>query len=259
MRFVLAAVLCGALGGASPLFFLYRLRRARIERFARIVTEGTASPRDAVFQLARTLFLTVTRGPDPTFLVKFLTPLGPSPVAVLDHGGCCSGIHRLFIASLDAIGVRSAQITVYRQPGPVATHCLVQVALSPPLIIDVDYGVWYTHFNGHALNLVDLHSGVRPVFEPFVQARPVDGKFSEPPGYPSDPYYDFDFSSTRTANWTKTPVRRAIYRVLHVLTQGRVNRILLPPVCEWPEMILAVALVAIAVFIFAFELADKVI
>ncbi len=243
------------------LVIAYRLRRERVRQFARAVTQGARSQRDAVFNLARALFLEVERvDPDPIFLTKFLKPLGPSPIAVLKRGGCCSGIHRLFIASLDAIDIRAAQLTVYALPGPVARHCLVQVALNPaPLIIDVDYGVWYRHPNGGALGINDLHSGVTPVIEPFVldpQARRRQlGRPTIPPGYPNVPYYAFDFRSTRTANWTKSRIRRATYRLLKHVTQGRVSSFLLPPICEWPEILLAGALCGLGVILLVGELA----
>ena len=252
-----AMLICGLLSGSAILVIAYRLRRARVRQFARAVTQGAVSQRDAVFELARALFQEVRSAPDPTFLTKLLTPLGPSPIAVLKQGGCCSGIHRLFIASLDAIDIRSAQITVYRLPGPVAVHCLVQVALSSaPLIIDVDYGVWYRHPNGGALGINDLRSGVSPIIEPFVpdsQARRPGRQVK--PGYPKIPYYAFDFPSTRTANWTKTRTRRATYWLLDHVTQGQVNCFLLPPICEWPEILLATALSAFGIIIFVAGLA----
>ena len=250
-------LICSLLSGSAVLVVVYRLRRERVRQFASAATQGTVSQRDAVFELARALFQEVKAAPDPTFLTKLLTPLGPSPIAVLKQGGCCSGIHRLFIASLDAIGIRAAQITVYRLPGPVAVHCLVQVAVSSaPLIIDVDYGVWYRHPSGGALGISDLRSGVIPVIEPFVP----DSQAQRPrryvrPGYPNVPYYAFDFPSTRTANWTKTRTRRVTYWLLDHATQGHVNSFLLPPICEWPEILLATALSGLGIILFVAGLA----
>jgi hypothetical protein len=255
VRLIAAMVVCSALAASATLVIAYCLRRARIRQFAREVTKGAASQRDAVFDLGRTLFLEVKNGPDPAFLTKFLAPLGPSPVAVLKRGGCCSGIHRLFIATLDAIDIRAAQISVY---GPIRPHCLAQVALtSGPLLIDVDYGVWYRHPNGGALGINDLRSGVTPVIEPFIdtQARRVGRHIR--PGYPKCPYYDFDFCATRTANWTKTCGRRATYWLLQYLTQGRVDTFLLPPICEWPEILVAAVLFGIGVMCFVAEFAAK--
>lgn len=255
MRLIAAMVLCAALALSATLVIAYRLRQARIRQFARAVTQGALSQRDAVFDLGRTLFLEVKEGPDPTFLTRFLASFGPSPIAVLKRGGCCSGIHRLFIASLDAIHIRAAQITVY---GPVAPHCLAQVALSSgPLMIDVDYGVWYRHPNGGALGINDLRSGVTPVIEPFIdpQLRRV-GRHVRP-GYPKCPYYDFDFQATRTANWTKTRGRRATYWLLRYVTQGRVNTFLMPPICEWPEILVAAVLFVVGVTFFVAELAAE--
>jgi hypothetical protein len=258
MRLITIVIMCTLLGGVLALDITYRLRRARLAQFVRTVTTGVASDREVVFEVGRTLFLKITRGPDPVFLTKLLRLLGASPIAVLEQGGCCSGIHRLFIASLDAIGIRAAQITVYRLPGPVAVHCLVQVDLATaPLIIDVDYGVWYRHPNGGSLGIDDLRAGVIPVIEPFMpsEARRPDPKYNIPPGYPDKPYFAFDFRSTRTANWTKTPVRRATYWLLRHVTRGGVDYLLLPAICEWPENLLAAALLSLWVIIFAAELA----
>jgi hypothetical protein len=248
-------VVFGMLGASAILLIAYRLRRAAIRQFARAVTQDAVSQRDAVFELGRTLFLMVKAGPDPAFLTKFLAPLGPSPPAVLKQGGCCSGIHRLFIASLDTIDIRATQIAVY---GPFSPHCLAQVALtSGPLMIDVDYGVWYRHPNGGALGIQDLRSGVTPVIEQFIDPQvPRPGRHVRP-GYPNVPYYDFDFLVTRTANWTKTRARRAAYRLLQHVTQGRVNTFPMPPICEWPEILVAAALFGLSGILVVAELASK--
>lgn len=261
VRLINAVFLGSVLSGAVMLAIAYRRRRARVRQFALAVTRGAGSQRDAVFELGRTLFREIRRvDPDPIFLTRLLKPLGPSPIAVLKQGGCCSGIHRLFIASLAAIDIRAAQITVYALPGPVARHCLVQVVLcGAPLIIDVDYGVWYRHPHGGPLGIDELRSGVIPVIEPFVldpQARRSQpGRPTIPPGYPNVPYYTFDFRSTRTANWTKSLTRRTAYKLLQQVTQGRVNCYLLPAICEWPEILLAGGLVGISIILFAAELA----
>jgi len=239
---------CGVL--ALALLETYRQRKLRIVRFARAATRGCRSERAAAFALARVIFAGVQRGPDPVFITRMLVPLGASPAAVLDEGGCCSGIHRLFIACLDAIGIRSAQITLYSQ-GPRAVHCLAQVETAAArIIIDVDYGVWLKHPGGGAIGLADLQAGVSPTIEPFElhsQAHSVgEAEPPRPAGYPAHGYYQFDFSLTRTANWTKNSIRRSIYRALHRLTAGRVDCLLLPPILEWPEVLLAAAVTAVA-------------
>ena len=107
MRLIAALVICSVLSGCAVLVIAYRLRRVRIRQFAHAVTQGAGSQRDAVFALGRTLFLEKARCENPRpFLTKFLAPLGPSPIAVLKQGGCCSGVTRLFIASLDTIDIR---------------------------------------------------------------------------------------------------------------------------------------------------------
>ncbi len=235
-----AIVLCL---GATASLSCYWLGKRHIAKFARRVTQDCQSQRHAAFALARVIFSEVWRtDPDPVFISPLLSVLGASPVAVLQRGGCCSGTHRLFITALDAIGIRAAQVTVFRQSDPGAAHCLAQVtAGTENLLIDVDYGVWYTDSRGGAIDLLALRSGVQPVIEPFGvgTARYANSPCTRPAGYPDDEYYRFDYALTRTANWYKATWRRVLYIVLHRLTQGRVDSMLLPPELEWPEMLLS--------------------
>ena len=240
------ALLLGALASLCA----YYLRRRRIAAFARGATHGCASQRDAAFALGRMIFAEVKRrGRDPV-LIPPLAALGASPSTVLEKGGCCSGVQRLFITCLDSIGIRAAQITVFRRADPAAAHCLVQVkADGENILIDADYGVWLRQADGRPIDLFGLRSGVTPIIEPFVldrEASYADCKKSRPAGYPDREYYLFDYELTRTANWAETWMRRALYPLLHRLTAGRVDCLLLPPICEWPEVLLAGSLSASA-------------
>jgi hypothetical protein len=232
----------------AALIITFHLRRRRLTAFSTRIVSNSHSQREATFALASYLFSEVKRARDPPFLTSLLAPIGASPPSVLEHGGCCSGIHRLFITSLDTLGIHSAQLTLYRRVERVAGHCIAQVAVnSEKLIIDVDYGVWLRHPNGNSLSLEELRAGVAPVIEPFVfdkQARAADGSEVRDPGYPPCPYFDFDYRLTRTANWTMSLLRRVVYPVLAVLTRGRVDVFLVPPLFEWPEVLLACALSA---------------
>lgn len=236
---------------ALALLCAYRLRKSRLTKFARQATLGSHSQHDAVFALGRAIFTGVKRGRDPVFLTSWLAPFGASPTTILERGGCCSGIHRLFITSLDTLGIRSAQVTVYRRADPAAAHCLAQVALGTGnILIDVDYGVWLQHPNGGPIDLAGLRSGAAPAIARFVldrQAHYADSSRTRSAGYPDRDYYRFDYSVTRTANWAISPLRRALYVLLYRVTKGHVDCLLLPPVLEWPEMLLAVALSAVAV------------
>ena len=191
---------------------------------------------------------------DPAFFAPLRSLLGASPIAVLRHGACCSGIHRLFITSLDAIGIRAAQITVFRQSEPAAAHCLAQVSVEAEnLIIDVDYGVWYRHPRGGALDLRVLRSCVTPVIERFTtaEARYADSVRTRPAGYPDCYYYRFDYYLTRTANWAETAWKQLLYAVLHPLTRGRVDYMRLPAVLEWPEGLVSAAFCAAGLLLLA--------
>jgi hypothetical protein len=237
---VLALSLC-----ASTSLCSYWLRKKRIAQFARGVTRDCRSQRAAAFALGRVIFADVRRNPqDPVFIAPMLSALGASPVAVLRKGGCCSGTHRVFITSLDSIGIRASQITVFRKSDPAAAHCLAQVtADAENLLIDVDYGVWYRNPRGGMIDLLTLRSGVEPIIEPFAlgEGKYANSARARATGYPDSEYYRFDYAVTRTANWAQTIWKSALYAVLHRLTQGRIDCMLLPPVFEWPEILLAIA------------------
>ncbi len=225
---------------------LYLRERARVAEFTRRITSGCRSQREAVFALGRAIFSGVKRGPDPIFLTQCFSPFGASPTAVLEQGGCCSGIHRLFITALDTIEIPSAQITVYRGDGHLGAHCLTQVMVDGEnTLIDVDYGVWLKNPTGGELGLTELRAGLAPTIEPFVAndlACDADGTKSRRAGYPEDEYYEFDFALSRTANWTTTAFRRGLYAIVRPLTNGRVDCFLVPPIFEWPQISLSLAL-----------------
>jgi hypothetical protein len=227
-----------------------RLLAARVRQIAR----AAAPNADTVFGLARFVFANVIRGPDPTFVSRLFVVLGGSPLAILREGGCCSGTHRLFIACLDTVGIRAAQIAVYPREGGWA-HCLAQVNLADQtLLVDVDYGVCYRHPNGGSLDLLDLRNGVEPVIEPFADGlvTPAQGgQRSRGPGYPNNFYYCFDYRKTRTANWTKTWRRRLAYALLHRISRGRVDQTFIPPLLEWPQILLSMGILTTALSLLA--------
>jgi hypothetical protein len=244
----------------AALLCTYQVRRRRIAEFARRVTRNSHSQRDAAFALARVIFGGVKRARrDPVFLVPILRQLGGSPTTILKEGGCCSGVQRLFITALDTIGIRAAQITVYRRADPAAAHCLAQVRVEGEnIIIDADYGVWLRRPDGQPIDLSALRAGLVPTIEPFALECEApfaevrsDGKRSRPAGYPDREYYRYDFGLTRTANWAETRLKRIVYALLHPLTRGRVDCLLLPPILEWPEILLATALCFAAVGLLA--------
>lgn len=243
------------MAAAIGLLCAYRVRRQRIAEFARRATRGCQSQREIAFALATTIFAEVKRGCDPAFLFPLLAPLGGSPVAILKNGGCCSGVHRLYIAALDTLGIRAAQVTVFRRADPAAAHCLAQASLDDAnVLIDVDYGVWLRHPDGGPVDLAGLRAGLRPVIVPFVldrEAQSASGGHSRGPGYPDREYYRFDYGLTRTANWAESPLKRAVYAALYPLTGGRVDLLLLPPILEWPEVLLGGALCVLAVLLLA--------
>ena len=155
--------------------------------------------------------------------------LGATPGAVLKHGGCCAGLSRLCIVSLAELGIRSRQITLYHRGTRKAQHCLVEVfPVGDTLIVDPVYGLYYEDSDGRGIGLASLQKGIVPI---------VYQCHSGAPGsYPPYPYYDFDFAATKTANWTKSRLRRVVYRLVHTATRGAIDTFRLPPWLEWPQL-----------------------
>lgn len=235
----IASICLGLL--ALALVLAQRIEFARLQAFAKQQTIGCLSDQEAALHLAQVIHSSVRRSKDPYFLLPIFGPLGGAPMRILERGGCCSGIHRLYITALDAIGIRAAQITLYHRHGH-AQHCLTEVRLDGgQQIIDVDYGVRYHDGDRHSFGLEELRGGIAPRIEPFAN--------SERAGYPNDAYYDFNFRQTRTANWTKSAMRRIAYSGLSRLTRGKVDRFFLPPILEWPHTLVAILLLLIVLIL----------
>ena len=206
----------------------HRLTRRRLRNFVR-THDGAGSAQDTVLRLASVIAPFGKENDDPFFIVPLFGSLGADPGAVLDRGGCCSGIHRLFITALETMGIRASQITLYHRDGR-AQHCLAEVELADAtLIVDVSYGLIYRDKEGRSVGLEDLQVGVEPYFHPLPN-------FPQP-GYPQHEYYDFNFRLTRTANWTKSPQRRIAYSILNHLSGFRADRLRLPAILEWPHVL----------------------
>jgi hypothetical protein len=178
----------------------------------------------------------VQRRQDPLFISPAFHLFGATPIAVLRSGGCCSGLARLYILGLDALGIRAAQITLYHVSG-CAQHCAVEVALSGDrMIVDPTYGLYYTDDDGSPLGLERLQAGCPPK----LQTLPL----SSADAYPPNPYYDFSYENTKTANWTRSVPRRTAYRILRTVSGGAIDRCRLPPILEWPQILVSSALLA---------------
>jgi len=222
----------------------------RLRAFVQALDPLPRDPREAVLCLAKRCYLLPLLSNDPTFCLPLFGPLGATPSAVIRLGGCCSGHARLFILALAELEIRAYQITLYHRDGN-AQHCLVEACLDGGrLIVDPTYGIYYATANGDPIALRDLQAGSLPVFVPLISDRAC--------GYPANSYYDFDFRASRTANWTKTVVRRIAYSALHRLTNGAVDRLEVPAVLEWPQRLLiavgaaCAAAVNAAALVFAF-------
>jgi hypothetical protein len=225
VRICLVSVDLGLLGLTAVLLLQ---RRRDLRRLREFVEDLRRSPRSSalVLDVARQCFL-LPYLRDPVFYPRLFGPLGATPSAVIRLGGCCSDRSRLLILALAELGIRAYQITLYHRAGH-AQHCLVEACLgADTLIVDPSYGIYYVSSAGGPISLRDLQAGALPVYIPLMNDRAC--------GYPTNAYYDFDFRTSKTANWTKTTSRRVVYRALRRLSRGAVDQLKVPALLEWPQ------------------------
>ena len=210
------------------LLWQFMLERSRVRTFALEATRGTRNAAGAARELARVIHASIVRrDDDPPFLHPALAVIGASPSAVLRHGACCSGIARLYILALDALGISATQVALYHASGK-AQHCLVEVIIDGDRqLIDPTYGVAFESGDSQPLGLTDVQAGREP--------RLVSIRDGGAGGYPPNEYYRFDYTQTKTANWTRTWQRRSVYAVLRRLVD--VDRLPMPVALEWPHVI----------------------
>jgi hypothetical protein len=237
---ILIAVLSTNIAAAALIlcFVLwFAIERAWVRRAVAEFRVKTPDSRQTALAIAGAIHRRVQRGDDdPHFLVAALAPIGATPSAVFQRGGCCSGISRLCILALDAIGVEASQIALYHVSG-VAQHCLVEISVNGvDQVIDPTYGLAFERADGAPASLADLQAGVGPRFAPLPGCSTA--------AYPANPYYAFDYPNTKTANWTKSALRRFTYAGLSRFPLLEIDRFRLPILLEWPQIILACAIAA---------------
>ena len=224
----------------------YWMEKKIIRDFAIRAVGGNNEPLKVALALAGEIFrIKKAWRSDQAFIpLTIFSALGKSPASILRMGGCCSDITRLTIVSLNALGFKAGSITVCTPLGE-ARHCLVEVSLGKHnVLLDATYGVYYVDELGRGLGLSHIQSGARPSFA----SLPHSNKR----GYPSGSYYEFDYRQSKTANWTQSRVRKAVYRVLVFVTKGTIDRVKQPAALEWPQLVLATSL---AVFLVSMNLA----
>ena len=210
------------------------VERQRLRRFVQSFGLLPADPRRLALEVAGRLFTRPHCDSDPPYLVNVLAPLGATASALIERGGCCSGISRLYILCLSQLDIRAHQITLYHRTGR-AQHCLVEVRLPDgPLIADPVYGFYFTDERGGPIDLDRLQTGATPRFA----ALP----HSDRTAYPPYEYYEFVFTNSKTVNWTKSWCRRQAYRVLTAVTRGGIDRLRVPAILEWPQVLLGTIL-----------------
>jgi hypothetical protein len=224
------------LGAVGLLLAHWLIERRTLRQIVAGKVGPVSNPGTVVHWLAGWIHAHVPRRQDPLFVSRVFHIFGATPTAVLQSGGCCSGKARLYILGLDALGIRSAQITLYHVSG-CAQHCAVEVAVNGDrMIVDPLYGLYYTDSRGLPLGLEDLQTGRQPT----LQTLP----FSTATAYPPYPYYDFDYGNTKTANWTCSMPRRTAYRLLHIVSGGGIDRFRVPAILEWPQILISSFLLA---------------
>jgi hypothetical protein len=228
-----------ALGICVALVIHRRRDESSVQVFVRSLAPLPLEKREAALRLASACNR-LPEGPDPVFLPVFFEALGATATAVIERGGCCSGRSRLLILALAELDISAFQITLYHRAGH-AQHCLVQASIDgEPLILDPSYGISYSSPDGTPVGLQDLQKGVTPHHDllPDVSAG----------GYPENCYYEFDYTLSRTANWTCSPWRRCAYRALCLCVGRRIDNFGVPASLEWPQhLFIALALGSVAV------------
>jgi hypothetical protein len=203
-----------------------RWDRRRLRGFVFDIDRTRLDPHEVILDVARRCYALPFRR-DPVFCSRVFGPLGATPSAVIQFGGCCSDRSRLLILALAELGIRAYQVTLYHRNGH-AQHCLVEARLGGErLIVDPSYGFYYADSGGGSMGLRDLQRGRQPIYVPL-----LDGDAC---GYPKNSYYEFDFLASKTANWTKTATRRIVYRALRGLGGSAVDRLEVPAILEWPQ------------------------
>lgn len=216
--------------GLTAIIGLIRQRKfdqKKLRQFVSSAVRAGTTGKAAVFRLASEIYDLPHTEDDPIWTCRLFAAFGASPGAILRGGACCSGKTRLLILSLAEIGIRAHQITFYHKEGH-AQHCLAEVHLdNERFIVDPLYGVSLTDSDGRGVSLKDLQRGVQPQQVPFTVRTDW--------GYPLEPYYDFDYSASKTANWTRSSLRRAAYLILHRASRGAVDHLMVPVWFEWPQ------------------------
>src|SRR2546427_7484395 len=112
----------------------WAVERQRLRRFVQSFGVLPADPRRLALEVAGRLFTRPHGGSDPPYLLKALGPLGATPSALIDRGGCCSRTSPLFIFFLSPLENPAHQINLYHPTG-LAPPCLVPGSLpNRPLI-----------------------------------------------------------------------------------------------------------------------------
>lgn len=222
--------------GLVILAVLLRLYWAERRQLRAFVTDGVppqGSAASTALQWAGLLHAQIPRRMDVPFLPwGAFDFLGGTPGGILRHGGCCSGISRLYIAGLDTLGIPATHVILYHTSG-VARHCLTEVCVEGQrLVVDPLYGFYYVDRHGRAVSIEALRRGAPHRYRRLPR--------SSRDHYPQNDYHNFAFTQTKTANWTKTPVRRGLYWVLAHVTAGRIATLRRPAWTEWPQLVVAV-------------------
>ena len=102
------------------------------------------------------------------------------------------------------------------------------------MLVDPTYGFYFVDIHGMPLALHPLRQGAKP------QYRRLPHSSDE--NYPANDYYNFAFSNIKTANWTKTWIRRSAYTILKALTAGGIDTLRQPLWLEWPQVTVAAAI-----------------
>lgn len=238
-----------SLAGASYYLLDYVQENRTLDRFMqeRFAPADRANDADAVEGLTR--YLGSLPGEETTAQVGYLNPLyrilKARPADVLRYGGFCGNKARLLVTLLRTRGIESRVMYVFNTEGwtrPDVGHpyvtAIVEVGLAGRWAIADPYiGILFRRDDGLPATAADL------------AADPALVRSQAPLWYSSELY---DYRELRGIRWGKFPLGEGLHDLLAaILSPARVNTIHYPWWVQRPNLLMAIALVALGFVAFA--------
>lgn len=212
----------------------FRRESREVGEIARRVTEGAQTDWERVVLAAQHVAFEVPGGrPDAPFLGRALAPLKPSALQVLRRGGDCAYKARAFIVLLHHLGIEASKLALYSRETGEAVHAVARVETERgPCVVDLLYGLVLVDGDGQPIPLEALRAEPDRL-EQFLDAQVA----AEHPRAARYPRRKYRYEDTRTINWNKSAVSRALYRGLSAVAgKDAVDALPRPYLTEEPAL-----------------------